>query len=167
MTPRAAVYVLLRRGRALGKNGSNCGGGSDSVSANEILMMRRQGGWGAGQWSLPSGHVEELESPATAAAREVLEEVGVEVPRQALKIQHAMYRRSTTTDNIPLVYLDLFFEATEWFGDPMNLEPRKCDAIEFVNSDFELPERTLPHVREALRCCRLNIPFTIEDWSSE
>ena len=163
MALRAAVYVMLRRGHALGNGGGGISG--ESGSANPMLMMRRTGGWGAGHWSLPSGHVEELESPTAAAAREVLEEVGVAVPHHALKIRHAMYRRSTASDtDDPLVYLDLFFEATEWAGDPMNLEPGKCDAIEFVDTDIQLPERTLPHVREALRCCRRNIPFTIETW---
>jgi ADP-ribose pyrophosphatase YjhB (NUDIX family) len=78
----AAVYVILRQPL--------------SACSKSILMMRRQGGWGAGQWSLPSGHIEIdlLETPTRAAVREVLEEVGVEVSEQSLKVVHVMYVRT-------------------------------------------------------------------------
>ncbi len=42
-----------------------------------VLLARRARGAGAGLWSLPGGRVEPGESLAAAAAREVMEEVGV------------------------------------------------------------------------------------------
>ncbi len=44
-----------------------------------VLLARRAANPGAGLWSLPGGRVEAGETLAEAAAREVMEEVGVEV----------------------------------------------------------------------------------------
>ncbi|MCK9486684.1 MAG: NUDIX domain-containing protein [Dehalococcoidia bacterium] len=43
-----------------------------------LLGLRSQGRDGAGRWALPSGHMEPGETPAETAARELLEETGVE-----------------------------------------------------------------------------------------
>ncbi|MGR7997687.1 NUDIX hydrolase [Xanthobacter sp. ZOL 2024] len=43
-----------------------------------VLLARRVNGPGAGLWSLPGGRVEAGETLATAAARELMEEVGVD-----------------------------------------------------------------------------------------
>lgn len=43
-----------------------------------VLLARRAANPGAGLWSLPGGRVEPGETVAEAAAREVMEEVGVE-----------------------------------------------------------------------------------------
>ena len=42
-----------------------------------IFLMRRKGSHGAGEWSLPGGHMKLGETFAETAAREVLEETGV------------------------------------------------------------------------------------------
>jgi 8-oxo-dGTP diphosphatase len=47
--------------------------------ANEVLLIRRQNAHGAGSWAVPGGHLEFGESIEHCAAREVLEEVGVQV----------------------------------------------------------------------------------------
>jgi ADP-ribose pyrophosphatase YjhB (NUDIX family) len=44
-----------------------------------LLLVRRRFDPGAGCWSLPGGRLEEGESPATCAEREVREETGLDV----------------------------------------------------------------------------------------
>ena len=47
--------------------------------AGRLLMVRRAHEPGLGRWSLPGGRIEAGETPAQAAAREVLEETGLVV----------------------------------------------------------------------------------------
>ncbi|MDZ7731223.1 MAG: 8-oxo-dGTP diphosphatase [Natrialbaceae archaeon] len=53
--------------------------------AEEVLLIEKQRGLGAGLVNGPGGKVEAGESPRECAAREVREEVGLEVPPQSLE----------------------------------------------------------------------------------
>jgi ADP-ribose pyrophosphatase YjhB (NUDIX family) len=49
-----------------------------------VLLGRRTGGFGAGNWGLPQGYVEYDEDYLTAAIREVKEETGLDVEIRAI-----------------------------------------------------------------------------------
>jgi hypothetical protein len=51
------------------------------VDEGRVLLVRRRQKEGSLLWAFPSGRVEPSEAPAEAAAREVNEEVGLEVKR--------------------------------------------------------------------------------------
>src|ERR1700694_2369983 len=53
----------------------------EAANATALLLTRRAAGLGAhrGQWALPGGRCDEGETPATAALRELHEELGLEV----------------------------------------------------------------------------------------
>ena len=44
-----------------------------------VVLLKRQGSHGAGEWSFPGGHLEFGESIVDCARREVMEELGVEL----------------------------------------------------------------------------------------
>ena len=52
--------------------------GAIAVDADRLLMVRRRHAPGAGEWSIPGGHVEPGELLAEAVVRELLEETAVE-----------------------------------------------------------------------------------------
>ncbi len=65
---------------------------------DELLVMKRAGGFSAGGWFLPGGHLGLGERPADAAARELREETGIEVDPASLRIVDVMtYDHDGTT----------------------------------------------------------------------
>ena len=125
-----AVYIVLRR------------------DDGQVFLMRRfNTGYCDGQYSLPAGHLDGNESSVTAAIREAKEEAGVDIEPKNLKLVHVMHRMAQERDH---ERMDLYFEATEWAGEPDNLEPHKCDHVCW-SSPADLPEQIIPEVRSVLR----------------
>lgn len=119
-----------------------------------ILMMRRAGtGFFDGLYSLPGGHVEPGESLGAAGARELLEEVGVEVEPQALAMLGVVHRRSDTNR------IDFFMRANAWRNEESIREPHKCDELSWCRID-SLPQNTVAYVRLALNQTRT--PWILE-----
>jgi len=135
---RLAVYLMFRRGK-------------------EILVMRRAGsGYYDGWYSFPSGHLEAREVPTEALVREVAEETGVSVDPADVSLVHTMFRLNRLPDTD---YIDLFFTATKWSGEPSIREPDKCDDMQWVSIDA-LPEKTIPYIRQLARDVENGIPFS-------
>jgi 8-oxo-dGTP diphosphatase len=102
VAPRPGVGVLLLRD-------------------GKILLGRRRGSHGAGDWAPPGGHVDEGESAEATARREVLEETGLVIERTRVG--------PVTEDRFPegKHYLTTFVAADAPAGEPQNLEPTKCE----------------------------------------
>ncbi len=122
----------------------------------KILLGRRYNtGYEDGNYQVPAGHVEEGELPTEAIIREAKEEVNVELVLENLELVHVGYRpkHDPTGDRI-----DLFFKAKQWSGEFKNMEPEKCDDLNWCSWD-NLPENMTFHVREALECIQKGIFF--------
>ena len=130
-----AAYVLLRRG--------------DEV----LLQLRRGTGYYDEHWAFgAAGHVEAGESLTAGAAREALEELGVEVAPGALELLTLMHRTDGSGRPIEQRF-DVFFQVRDWSGEPRILETQKAAALEWFALDA-LPEPVVPHelrVLEGLR----------------
>lgn len=110
-----------------------------------ILLHRRSNtGFCDGLFDIPSGHIEQGETPRIAAVREVLEEIGVEITINDLEFVHVASRMGIDRERI-----DFYFKASRWTGTPFNAEPDKCTEIRWFANDA-LPEDMVPHVRETL-----------------
>ena len=96
------------------------------------LMRRTHTGYQDGRYGLPSGHLELNETPFAGAARELLEEIGVDIELSELHFKHFMLHES----NCP--HATLFFQVT-WDGSVENKEPHKCDELRWVTAE-NLPE---------------------------
>lgn len=96
------------------------------VSKNgKILLGKRKGSHGAGEWSLPGGHLEAGEFPENCCIREVLEETGIDISNCFIDFL------DVTNDLFPeegLHYITLFYyvEISEDV-QPKLMEPEKCE----------------------------------------
>lgn len=121
----------------------------------KILLMRRfQTGYMDGSYSLPAGHVDSGELPMETMVREAKEEVGIELTKNDLAFVYVDYEvRDVEADRV-----DFYFKAANWSGEPMIVEPHKCDDLRWVSLN-DLPENVIPKVRAAIEACTKQIPY--------
>jgi 8-oxo-dGTP diphosphatase len=113
----------------------------------KLLLGKRRGSHGEGEYASPGGHLEHLEGFAACAAREVREETGCEIANVRF------LRVLNVTAYAPKHYVDLAFSADWVSGEPRALEPEKVEAWGWYALDA-LPSplfATLPTALEALR----------------
>jgi len=102
------------------------------VKQGKLLLGKRRGSHGAGEYAAPGGHLEHLESFQICAAREVMEEIGIEIgPLRFLRVLNA-------TQYAPKHYVDLAFVAEWKAGEPEVKEPDKVDRWDWYAID-DLP----------------------------
>jgi len=113
----------------------------------KILLGKRKGSHGGGEWSWPGGHMEYMESFYECVIREVREEAGIEIQNiKFLKV-------SNLKDYAPKHYVDIGFVADWSLGEPKILEPKKCSEWKWFDID-NLPTplfKTLPIYIEAYK----------------
>jgi ADP-ribose pyrophosphatase YjhB (NUDIX family) len=120
---------------------------------NQILLLRRLNtGFRDGEYTVPAGHIDGGETILEAAVREAKEEAGVDIAVSDLTFSTVMHRIEDEER------VDFFFQAHAWTGEPFNAEPEKCDDLRWFDRD-QLPENTVPYVRQALRNHLARIPF--------
>jgi len=120
---------------------------------NRILLLRRfNTGFRDGEYTVPAGHIDGGETILEAAVREAKEEAGVHIAIEDLTYSTVMHRIEDEER------VDFFFQAHAWTGEPFNAEPEKCDDLRWFDLN-QLPENTVPYVKQALRNHLAGIPF--------
>lgn len=128
---------------------------------SKVLLLRRANtGFWDGSYSLPAGHVESGENFSGAMVREALEEIGVTLAPEDLRVAHVMHRKSDTDSS---ERVDTFFVAEKWTGDITNREPEKCDDLSWFSLD-ELPENIIPYIRHVLECIERKVFYSEYGW---
>ncbi|WP_068469840.1 nucleotide triphosphate diphosphatase NUDT15 [Candidatus Protochlamydia phocaeensis] len=91
------------------------------LKEGRVLLGKRKGSHGEGQWAFPGGHLEFNETPENCVVRELEEETGL----KPLSILPGPW----TNDMIDGCkhYVTLFMFVTEFSGHPVVLEPHKCE----------------------------------------
>jgi 8-oxo-dGTP diphosphatase len=117
----------------------------------KILIGKRKGSdHGNGEYKLPGGHFEYMESLEECVRRETLEETGVEIknPKFLLVMNQKFYA--------PKHYINVGFTADWAGGEPKVMEPEKCDGWAWYDVN-NLPAplfKTLPLYIEAYKTGR-------------
>lgn len=128
----------------------------------KILLLRRfNTGFEDGNYGLASGHAEEKETFQEALKREVLEEIGIIIDITNLHLVHTMHRSCGDHERV-----DLFFTTKEWSGEIKNMEPNKCDRVEWFPLN-QLPDNTIDYIVIAINSWQKQIPYSEFGWERE
>ncbi len=116
------------------------------IRDGRVLLLRRKGsGYFDGFYSVPGGRVEMSEGLRVAAIRELEEETGLSVAPGDMQLAVTLYNREETTHG----WIQHYFIASRWVGEPKLCEPEKCDDLQWFPLDA-LPEKTVPYLRLVL-----------------
>ncbi|MGC3953535.1 MAG: NUDIX domain-containing protein [Propionicimonas sp.] len=120
----------------------------------EVLLQRRQNtGYMDGHWTAgAAGHIEPGETAPQAAARELREELGLEVALDDLVPSSVMHRTDGSEDPREQ-RVEWFFCCASWTGDPTIREPHKCAELRWFPLT-ELPDLVPDYERTALEWLR-------------
>ncbi len=133
------VHLILRRG-------------------DEILLGQRTNtGFGDGCWHLPAGHGEDGESAVTSLIREAQEEIGVTITPAHVRFVHLLHQWSGSARAA------IFFEVTQWEGDPVNNEPDKCAGWEWCTLG-DLPDSMIDYARQSLNLYAKGQAYSERGW---
>lgn len=109
------------------------------LKEGKLLLGIRKGGYGAGDWGLPGGHLEWGEKLEDCAIRELKEETGITV--DSLKLATITEEARKTDHYIHFVFLLDNFE-----GEAKVMEPEKCEKWDFFDLN-SLPDNLFwPHL---------------------
>jgi 8-oxo-dGTP diphosphatase len=95
----------------------------------KVLIGKRKGSLGEGQYASPGGHLEHMESFADCAAREVKEETGMEITNVRF------LRVLNLKGYAPKHYVDIGLVADWKSGEPQVCEPEKVESWDWYDLD--------------------------------
>lgn len=113
-----------------------------------------------GWFSVVAGHIEAGESAASAMVREAKEEAGLSLNVSELSLFHIVHRLADEER------YSFFFLAEQWAGEPTNMEPDKCDQLDWYSVQ-SLPKNTIPYVKHAIALGLEGIRYSEMGWDSE
>lgn len=99
------------------------------IKENKVLLGRRKGAHGSGDWAFPGGHLEFGEIPEDCVQRELMEETGL----YAVSIVRGPWTNDMFAEDKH--YVTLFMFVTEFLGQPELLEPNKCEGWDWFEWD--------------------------------
>lgn len=126
-----------------------------------LLMKRCNTGWEDGIYALAGGHLDGKESVTDAMMREAKEETDIVLARENLKVVHTRHRMSTNN----LEYIDVYFFASVWHGEPRIAEPDKCDDLRWFPI-ADLPENMRSLDRQAVEDFGRGVTFSEAGWNN-
>ncbi len=103
------------------------------LKENKVLLGKRKGSHGEGQYAFPGGHLEYMESFGKCAERETEEECGIEIKNIRFGFLYNLKKYA------PKHYVHLGLVADWEKGEPQVLEPEKCEGWSWYDLD-DLPK---------------------------
>jgi|SRR3989344_2978008 len=135
---KPAVYAIIQNGEKI------------------LLLKRFNSGWMDGRYTLPSGHIDQRESPTGAVIREIKEETSVAVEKENLELVHVMYEKDA--------YIDFYFKVTSYSGEITHAEPERSSEI-LWEKDIKGNKNIIEKVKLSLLSYKSGIPFSEIDRS--
>src|SRR3989344_3833634 len=129
------------------KNNPKIGVGVMILKDGKILLGKRKGSHGDGEYAFPGGHLEYMESFDECAKRETKDECGIET--ENIRFQFAANVRKYPPNH----YLHIGLIAYRKSGEPLILEPEKCDGWDWYDLN-NLPGHLFEFCVLAFECFR-------------
>lgn len=115
------------------------------LRGDKVLLIRRANtGYMDGFLCPPGGHIEKGETPMIAMAREIKEELGIEVYPEDLSFLCVAARNSEGKEIVAYQFLLMGNEY-----EPINAEPHKCTELVW-HSVNNLPKDLIPDFRQVI-----------------
>jgi len=125
-----------------------------------LLLRRFNTGYRDGYYSVPSGHIDGKESLTQAALRETLEEIGIKLKPNHIKMVHTQHVGLRENNK---EYLMLYFTTNHKLDDAKIMEKDKCDDLRWFPLN-NLPVKMVPYVREAIKQIRHKTIYSETAW---
>lgn len=144
-SPSAVMLMLI-------KNGSD---------GEEILLQKRKNtGFADGYYDFSaSGHVEENESLKEAMCREAKEELNIIIKPEELEFVCLIHKNIGNG-----TYINAYFKALNWVGNPMINEPGKIEELKWFNIN-DLPANIVNDRVDAIKNYQNNIKYSEFGWN--
>lgn len=115
----------------------------------KVLLGKRKGSHGEGEYAFPGGHLEYMESFEDCVRRELAEECGVEVENINFHFV------ANVTKYAPKHYVHIGL-MTDWkSGEPKILEPNRCESWDWYDLD-DLPDPLFEMCKLSIRAHKEN-----------
>lgn len=125
------------------------------IKDDKILLQRRfQTGFQDGNYGVPAGHLDGNETAREGCAREIREEIGIEIKPEDLEVVCVMHRKAENDERI-----DFFMIPKSYTGEITNREPHKCDDLSWFELD-NLPENIVDYVKIAIKNYRNGVTYS-------
>lgn len=111
----------------------------------KVLLGKRKGSHGEGEYSFPGGHLEYMESFEDCARREIAEECGIEVKNIRFQLL------ANVLTYAPKHYVHIGMIADYVSGEPKVLEPEKCESWDWYSMD-DLPQPLFEMCQQGIDC---------------
>ncbi|MCR4323262.1 MAG: NUDIX domain-containing protein [Candidatus Azambacteria bacterium] len=111
----------------------------------KVLLGKRKGSHGEGEYSFPGGHLEYMESFEDCARREIAEECGIEVENIRFQLLANVLKYA------PKHYVHIGMIADYVSGEPKVLEPEKCESWDWYSMD-NLPQPLFEMCQQGIGC---------------
>lgn len=132
--------------------------------ANSVLLLKRKNtGYEDGNFSVIAGHVEVGESFRHTIVREAREEANITISEQDIVQTHVQHRKSSWDQS---ERVDVYFLVEKWSGEIQNMEPEKCESLEWHPID-SLPKNTIECVKVALNSLFNGSEYSEHGWGKK
>lgn len=127
---------------------------------SEVLLIRRfNTGCEDGMYGCAGGGVDGNEPITHALIREASEELGIKIKKEHVNVVHIVHRKNPQHQEM----IGFFLEASEWEGEPCNMEPHKCDDLQWFDIK-KLPDNCQPAFKHVLAMLDQNKFFSEMGW---